>query len=143
MYHLDDIGIHETGRDVSPYYIPPKGVADVLVQDYFRTVHCAFPILSKRIFLSQYESLYNHPKGPTYAGAWLAIFNLVLAIGRSHCSLTGEAAAEHSYQADYFLRAQSLGALDGGILFQIPDLQKVQVLGLAAKYLLANHQINW
>ena len=33
-------------------------------------------------------------------------------------------------------------ALDGGILFQIPDVQQVQLLGWAAKCLLRNHQIN-
>ncbi|RPB28157.1 hypothetical protein L211DRAFT_801346, partial [Terfezia boudieri ATCC MYA-4762] len=142
MYHLDDLGMPETGRDVSPFEIPPKGVADVLVYDYFRTVHCAFPILSKTIFLSQYEQLYRQNMEPIQAGVkWLAIFNLVLAIGRTHCNLVGEAAG-YDYQADYFLRARILGALDGALLFQIPDLQQVQMLGLAANYLLVNHRIN-
>lgn len=143
MYHLDDLGMPETDRDISPFTIPPKEVADVLVHDYFRTVHCTFPILSRTIFLSQFEHLYEHKLEPLQAGAkWLGIFNLVLAIGRSHCNLTGEAAAGYENQADYFMRARILGALDGGILFQVPDLQQVQMLGLAAKYLMANHRIN-
>ena len=143
MYHLDDLGMPETDREISPFTIPLKDVADVLVHSYFRTVHCAFPILNETIFLSQYEYLYKRQLEPLQAGAkWLGIFNLVLAIGRSHCNLTGETAAGYDYQADYFMRARILGALDGGILFQVPDLQQVQMLGLAAKYLLANHRIN-
>jgi len=133
----------ETDREIYAFEIPPKEVADVLVHDYFRAVHCTFPILSETIFLSQYEHLYSHELEPLQAGVkWLGIFNLVLAIGRSHCNLTEETTAGCENQADYFMRARILGALDGGILFQVPDLQQVQMLGLAAKYLLANHRIN-
>ncbi|KAF8423342.1 hypothetical protein EV426DRAFT_534462, partial [Tirmania nivea] len=143
MYHLDDLGMPETDREISPFTIPPKEVADVLVHDYFRTVHCSFPILNKTYFLTQYELVYKHQLEPLQTGAkWLGIFNLVLAIGRSHCNITGDITAGYEYEADYFMRARILGALDGGILFQIPDLQQVQMLGLAANYLLANHRIN-
>ena len=135
----------ETNHCIGPLEIPPKAVADLLVNDYFRTVHCAFPILSKPIFMSQYEHLYRYQGMKTsHAGGnkWLAMFNLVLAIGRSHCNLTGETGAGYDYHADYFMRARMLAALDGGTLLQIPDLQQVQMLGLVAKYLLANHRIN-
>lgn len=146
MYHLDDLGMPEPNSDTSsPFTVPPKHVADLLINDYFRTVHPMFPILSESIFRTQFEHLYEQRLDPLQAGAkWLAILNLVLAIGRSHCNLTQSPVAEVGYdiEGDYFLRARILGALDGGILFQVPDLQQVQLLGLAAKYLMANHRIN-
>lgn len=143
MYHLDDLGMPEADREISPFTIPSKDVADVLVDDYFHTVHPTFPILSQSIFLAQFDHLYKTNLEPLQAGPkWLGIFNLVLAIGRSHCNLTENRHAGYDNQADYFMRARILGALDGGILFQVPDLQQVQMLGLTAKYLMANHRIN-
>ena len=135
----------EATSDTSPFTVPPKHVADILINDYFRTVHPMFPLLSESIFRTQFEHLYEQRLEPLQAGAkWLAILNLVLAIGRSHCNLTEASNFDAGYEsaADYFMRARILGALDGGILFQVPDLQQVQLLGLAAKYLMANHRIN-
>lgn len=144
MYHLDDLGLPKSEHPVDPYTAPSRDVTDKLVSNYFKTVNPLFPIIYKPLFQAEYEAAHNQlGSSAEIPGKWLALFNLILAIGRSHCNLFDTAKdIGNENQADYFLKARILAALDGGITFEIPNLQHIQILGLASIYLLSNHRIN-
>jgi hypothetical protein len=96
-------------------------------------------------FNKYYCSLENSLEPIAYQNSrkWLTILNLVFAIAEKY--LQPELSMNTSGQgrdADYFARSRILGALDGGSVFQIPDLGKIQALGLTGMYLLASIQTN-
>jgi hypothetical protein len=106
------------------------------------TVHPLFPILYKDLFMVQYSLLYQSQDPSTMVRKWLAIINLVFAIGERNLSMAGLKASEDWQNLTFFLRARILGALDGGVVFEIPTLQDVQSMGLAGMYLLGSKQTN-
>ncbi|KAG0635154.1 hypothetical protein HOY80DRAFT_1012039 [Tuber brumale] len=141
-YHLDDIDISFSGKQIDAYALPPKDLANSLVNVYFETVHPLFPIIYKGLFKNQFELLYQTRDPARVARKWLAIMNLVFAIGARHLSLVGENKADIWHHVTFFLRARLLGALDGGLVFEIATLQNVQAMGLTGMYLLASKQTN-
>lgn len=146
------IGHRETqsrSRQVDTFSLPPRLVAERLVDLYFTTVHPLFPIICKSHFMMQFNKYYcsleNSLEPIAYQNSrkWLTILNLVFAIAEKY--LQPELSMNTSGQgrdADYFARSRILGALDGGSVFQIPDLGKIQALGLTGMYLLASIQTN-
>ncbi|CUS07415.1 unnamed protein product [Tuber aestivum] len=141
-YHLDDIDISFSDKQIDAYALPPKDLADSLVNIYFETVHPLFPIIYKGLFKHQFEVLYQTRDPAKVARKWLAIMNLVFAIGARHLSMIGEDEADVWQHVTFFLRARLLGALDGGLVFEIATLQNVQAMGLTGMYLLASKQTN-
>jgi hypothetical protein len=141
-YHLDDIDISFSGKQIDAYALPPKDLANSLVNVYFETVHPLFPIIYKGLFKNQFELLYQTRDPGKVARKWLAIMNLVFAIGARHLSMIGENKADIWHHVTFFLRARLLGALDGGLVFEIATLQNVQAMGLTGMYLLASKQTN-
>lgn len=141
-YHLDDIDISFSGKQIDAYALPPRDLANSLVNVYFETVHPLFPIIYKGLFENQFEVLYQTQDPAKVAGKWLAIMNLVFAIGARHLSMIGENKADIWQHVTFFLRARLLGALDGGLVFEIATLQNVQAMGLTGMYLLASKQTN-
>ncbi|KAJ6102973.1 hypothetical protein N7486_005400 [Penicillium sp. IBT 16267x] len=120
---------------------PPPHVASQLIDGYFHTVHPTFPIIGMTTFLGQYTSFYTNPNVQP-GKRWLAILNLIFAITARHSLLMGlppQPGAE-SYLV-YFTRAWRLG-IDNMALLSHPNLQQVQVEGLAAFYLLSVGQVN-
>ncbi|RPB02869.1 hypothetical protein L873DRAFT_1671617 [Choiromyces venosus 120613-1] len=141
-YHLDDIDISFSGKQIDAYALPPKDLANSLVTLYFERVHPLFPIIYKVLFKNQFELLYQTRDPAKVAGKWLAIMNLVFAISARHLSMIGEDKADIWQHLTFFLRARLLGALDGGLVFEIATLQDVQAMGLTGMYLLASKQTN-
>jgi len=141
-YHLDDIDISFSGKQIDAYALPPRDLANSLINVYFETVHPLFPIIYKGLFENQFEVLYQTQDPGKVAGKWLAIMNLVFAIGARHLSMIGENKADIWQHVTFFLRARLLGALDGGLVFEIATLQNVQAMGLTGMYLLASKQTN-
>lgn len=71
---------------------------------------------------------------------WLAMLNLKFAIGALYLELVDpEWRGKRTEHLKYFGRARVL-CLDERSLFEVADLQQVQVLGLASMYLLACSQ---
>jgi len=142
-YHLDDLSVSITDGHIDPYLLPDKGVADELISMFFTTFHPSFPIVSKKLFMSQYETFFQTFFPPGSSKKWLAMLNLMLAIASLYAKLVGvewkeSDATEH---LKYFGRARIL-CLDEGCMLEAADLQQVQVVGLAGMYLLASNQTN-
>lgn len=127
------------------FSLPPKHVADRLVDSYFTTVHPLFPIIHKPTFMEEYDKCYASQIFPSGGDArsWLTMLNLVFAIGETHLkSELMVTQRDGRGDVDYFIKSRVLGALDGGSVFEIPDLGRVQALGLTGMYLLASIQTN-
>lgn len=120
---------------------PPQSTADQLVKCYFRIVHPSFPVIGKAIFLAQYRTFYSNPTVRP-GKRWLAVLNLVFAIAMRHyLFMNDQLQRDNNQHLTYFSRAWWLGMNSGGLLDH-PNLQQVQVEGLAAFYLLSTGQIN-
>jgi hypothetical protein len=138
-YHLDDLDISVPGP-VQLYAMPPRELADHMFEAYLVTVHPFFPIINKPLFSAQYLTFFDSAARP--GDKWLAILNMIFAIGAKHSHLI-----EAPWRGDekdhlvYLTRARIL-SMNGDVLFSHPDLQQVQVEALIAFYLLASDQIN-
>lgn len=142
-YHLDDLSVSIAGGLINPFYLPPKETADELLNAFFTTVYPTFPIVLKKLFMAQYDAFFQSFYPPTSSKRWLAMLNLMFAIGSMYGRLINadwkeESEIEH---LKYFSRARVL-SLDEGSILEVPDLQQVQVVGLAAIYLIASNQTN-
>jgi hypothetical protein len=127
--------------DVDVSISPPQHVAGQLVDNYFRTVHPAFPIIGMTTFIGQYNSFYANPNVRP-GKRWLAVLNLVFAITSRHLLMMGLSPhPEADSYLVYFARAWRLG-IDNVALLSHPNLQQVQVEGLSAFYLLSVGQVN-
>lgn len=124
------------------FSLPPRDVADRLVDSYFDIVHPLFPIISKPSFMTQYKTYYTLPNGEGWK-KWLTLLNLVFAIGETCLkSESGTTQGNEKKDVEYFIKSRVLGALDGGSVFEIPDLCRIQALGLTGMYLLSTTQTN-
>ncbi|KAF9694971.1 hypothetical protein EKO04_007079 [Ascochyta lentis] len=135
-FYLDNEGI-EVDYTVEPYKLPTVEVAQRLLDRYMNTVQDVFPILPKQTFTDQVRQYYTSlAQGTPYhvPEKWLAILNLVFAIGARYSHLT-----EADWQADsrdhiiYQSRAHMLN-LDEPSLVHQPDLMRVQITALFAFY---------
>lgn len=143
-YHLDDLDI-SVPEPVQLYRTPSRHLANQLFDDYLKTVHPFFPIISKPLFRSQFQTFFDSPSRPGAArpgDKWLAILNAIFAIAAKHAHLTRAPwRGEENDHLVYLTRARLL-SMNGEVLFSHPDLQQVQVEALIAFYLLASDQIN-
>ncbi|RPB09768.1 hypothetical protein P167DRAFT_538282 [Morchella conica CCBAS932] len=142
-YHLDDLSVSIAGGQINPFYLPPKETADELLNAFFSTVYPTFPIVLKKLFMAQYDAFFQSFFPPASSKRWLAMLNLMFAIGSLYGRLTNadwkeESEIEH---LKYFSRGRVL-SLDEGSILEVPDLQQVQVVGLAGIYLIASNQTN-
>ena len=138
-YHCDDLDVL-LPEQVDLFELPPREVADALFNDYLRFIHPLFPIIGKNTFSNQYLGVFNEGRNP--ATNWRAILNLIFAIAARHAHLVK--APWRGNEQDhlvYFMRAKGLG-LSGDSLFVHANMQRVQITGLMAFYLLAIHQTN-
>ncbi|KAE8387296.1 fungal-specific transcription factor domain-containing protein [Aspergillus alliaceus] len=138
-YHLDDLDIPVIERlDISE--LPPKDTATKLFNAYMSSVHPSYPIIGISTFASQFQAFFNNPSLKP-GNKWLAILNLIFAIGAKQAQLTD---ADWKRDKDdhylYFIRARTL-SLEGQVLHH-SDLQQLQVEGLASFYMLSSGQIN-
>jgi hypothetical protein len=127
-------------QNVNPYELPPRLIADAFVEAYFTTVHSTFPLLAKGSFLAQVHKIYE-PYARPVSKRWRAILNLVFAIGAKYSVLTRAHWCEEADHLVFFSRARMLG-LDYGALWEMGDIEQVQMLSLAAFYLIASNHLN-
>ncbi|KAI9879214.1 MAG: hypothetical protein M1830_009215 [Pleopsidium flavum] len=138
-YHCDDLTVLIPGQ-VDLYELPPKRTADAFFRNYLETVHPAFPIIGKITFAAQYHTFFETDNTP--GNNWLAILNLIFAIGAKYSHLVqAEWRGDERDHLLYFTRARML-AMNSDTILGHPDLQQVQVAGLMAFYLLSINQIN-
>lgn len=139
-YHLDDVSI-TTFEAVDPYEMPTRETAQHLFNAYITRVHPAFPIVGKLNLSNQFQkfiagSVQRPPE------KWLAIINLIFAIGATYSHLIkAEWEGDERDHLIYFTRARML-SMNSETIFQHPDLQQIQILGLMTFYLMCISQIN-
>ena len=139
-YHCDDLSISITDLQVKKYDLPTEPIADLLLQCYFDTVHPAFPIIGKTSFISEYKNHFANLIASS--DDWLAILNLLLAIGAKYAHLIrAEWKGVGRNHLIYFTRARLLG-FNGDSILGHAELQRVQISGLMAFYLMSINQIN-
>ncbi|KAH7108881.1 fungal-specific transcription factor domain-containing protein [Dendryphion nanum] len=143
-FYLDNDNI-DVSRTVNPFELPSRETAQRLLDGYMTTVQDSFPILPETLFKHQFDQYYTSvmqgmpsPVPPK----WLAILNLVFAIGAKYLQLM-EADWEIGGQDHhlYWSRAHALG-LDGSFLVAHPDLMQIQTTALLAFYFLSIGHVN-
>jgi hypothetical protein len=143
-FYLDTDDI-ELDYAVDALELPPIETAQRLYDSYMDTVQDTFPILSRASFtdeLSQYYTSKDSGTRHKVSDKWLAILNLVFAIGAKHSHLV-----QADWQADdrdhiiYQSRAFILG-LSGPAIMAHPDLMQIQLTALLALYFLSIGRVN-
>ena len=139
-YHCDDQAL--IMRDlIAPKELPPRETVENLLQTYLDTVHPVFPIIGKVTFVNQVRTFLDNDQ-LTPGNNWLAILNLIFATAANYSHLVqADWRGDERDHLVYFNRARLLG-MDGDAIFEHPDLQRVQVAGLMAFYLLSINQVN-
>jgi hypothetical protein len=142
-FYLDDEELDVDFQVISTD-VPPFDTAQKLVDCYMTTVQDDFPILDRRAFLAEFQSYYG-PTGGVLSGVsprWLAILNLVFAIGARYSHLI-----ELEWQADerdhlvYQSRAYSL-TINEPIVVSMPNVHQVQLTALLSFYFLVLGRVN-
>ncbi|EPS31954.1 hypothetical protein PDE_06913 [Penicillium oxalicum 114-2] len=138
-YHLDDFDIH-VAEPVQKYWVPPRPLADTLLDTYLAVAHPYFPIINRPLFQDQYRAFFGETVLP--GDKWIAILNTIFAVAASYAQLAElEWRDEAEDHLIYLARARML-SLEGDDLFRHPDLQQVQLEGLITFYLLTIDQIH-
>lgn len=138
-YYLDDLDM-SSAMQMDINEVPSRETATRLFNAYLSSVHPSYPIIGISTFVSQFQVFFNQPSLKP-GSKWLAILNLIFAIGAKYAHLTDSDWKGHEEDHHiYFSRARAL-SLDDQLLHH-PDLQQLQVEGLASFYLLASGHLN-
>lgn len=139
-YQCDDLSLSIANLRVNKYDIPPREVADLLLQFYFDTVYPSFPIVSRISFVAEYQVFFSNPL--TARDEWMAVLNLIFGISARYAHLVGSKwAGPDQDHLVYFTRARLLGFTGDSILGHA-SIQHVQICGLIAFFLMSIHQVN-
>lgn len=141
-YYLDDTNVLSIDEDhVDERSWPPFNTALILTEAYFHAMQGAFSFIQRDQFL---DDLVNFPREQSVWSwaerRWLSLANLVWAIGSKWLHI---AKLHHDTVEDhlvYYARTRALG-LDHRVVFDHPDVPRVQAIGLLAFYLLINGSI--
>lgn len=138
-YHLDHNRLSNV--DVTDAFtLPPKGLADELFHIFFISVYNTLPIIRQDLIMDQYRHLFSEASVKP-GRKWLAIFNMILAIGSRFRRISQPGVHENSDEHVFFARAKCLNTSEN-VLYDHDDLQLVQAEALMAFYFLASSQIN-
>lgn len=138
---LDFTQFAEFAQPMDALLLPSKPTADLLVGAYFTTIHPTFPILSERVFMSQYHAYYGNREPPNRNILWVATLNVVFALGAlySHYIQTFEDGLEN--HAIFWVRSRTLGHEPIHML-NTPTIEHIQFTAISGLYLAASYQIN-
>ncbi|KAI3147192.1 transcriptional regulator family: Fungal Specific TF [Penicillium roqueforti] len=137
-YHLDNLDIPMI-EPCDPLALPPSALADRYFDAYLTNVHPTFSAVRKMTFISQYQKFFNNESTPHRK--WLAILNMIFAIGCRYSRLINDPQSTSEEDLIYLTRARHLG-LQGSVLFEPTDLQQIQLELLIAIYMLCLGQVN-
>lgn len=139
----EDMDSSIIGSQVDPYGLPTKSTADALVKAYFSTVHPTFPMFDQAAFLRRYEVHFSSAEtDPCENGVFVALLQAIFAIGAVHAHVTNcDWVGDDRDHLLFFARSRMLST-HAGALSESVSMGQVQLLGLAAVYLIATDQIN-
>ncbi|KAJ5288286.1 hypothetical protein N7508_011061 [Penicillium antarcticum] len=139
-YHLNNLEIPFI-ESCDPFAFPPQELADRYFDTYMTYVHPTFAVIRKETFISQYQKFFENMSVTRQSRKWLAILNMMFAIGYRHCRLMDNDHRMSEEDLVFLSRARLLG-FDFGVLFEHSDLQQIQLESLMAIYLLCLGQVN-
>ncbi|KAK9369113.1 fungal-specific transcription factor domain-containing protein [Lipomyces kononenkoae] len=135
-YNLDELEITVESVDLNS--MPPKEIADMLIDYYFETVHPSFQFLLEPLFRYQYD-IYCAGYLEAINTQWLALLNLVFAISSVYAhNAKAEAEGHELDHLQYYVRSKLLKpdvAAPG-------DVQHIQYVALLSFYLFASNHVN-
>jgi hypothetical protein len=145
-YHLDDLAIPEVDPQTDQFGIPSKKRADQYFNAYMTFVNPFFSAVRQSTFTQQYLQYFDQLYDPYYKvdppRKWLAVLNMILAIGCRHCRLMDHANGDvYDDHLVFWMRARQL-SLQDNILFEHTGLQQIQLEVLVAVYMLGTGRVN-
>ncbi|KAJ5272268.1 hypothetical protein N7478_007393, partial [Penicillium angulare] len=145
-YHLDDLPIPDVNPQTDQFGIPPRERADQYFNAYMTFVNPFFSAVRQSTFTQQYLLFFNRLYDPNRKvdppRKWLAVLNMIFAIGCRHCRLTDHANSDvYDDHLVFLMRARQL-SLQDNILFEHTGLQQIQLEFLVAVYLLCTGRVN-
>lgn len=138
-YNLDCLEISQI-EGIEQLAVPSKTICWHLFELYRTSVHPSFPIIGLAPFTRQLESFLNRALVQP-GNKWLAILHLIVAIAARYTFVTNR---QWKYdQVDHFSHFLKVKALniDQQVMGH-PDMQQLQIEGLASFYLLAMGYVN-
>lgn len=133
----------ELDIEVDPYEMPTFEHAERLLSCYMKTVHKSFPILQPEFVdqLRRYFTALHTGNKFTVSSPWLAIVNIVFAIGARYSHLVRAEWQEEERDHLVYLK-RALGLLGPWPFAAAPDLAMIQVFGLLSFYYQAIGLVN-
>ena len=61
--------------------LPPKDIADALLEKYHSTIHPSYPVLDWNVFREQYDGVYREGSLQNVPSIWVGMLFVVLALG--------------------------------------------------------------
>lgn len=143
IYFMDDTNLLSIDEDyVDAYQWPSPEMALILSEAFFHAMQGAFQYVLREEFFRKMFSLGKDSLLSWSERRWLAMANLVWAIGSKWLQMTKlDYPSPNEGHLVYYARARALG-LDHRVMSDHPDLERVQGIGLLAFYLLINGSIN-
>ncbi|EXJ60048.1 hypothetical protein A1O7_04197 [Cladophialophora yegresii CBS 114405] len=143
IYFMDDTNVLGVDEDyVDQYHWPAKESMVLLSEAFFHAMQGAFHFVLREQFLQQAYQFSGTGQHPSWSKRhWLALANLVWAIGSKWLQITklNEPDSDDDHLI-FYARARALG-LDHRVMFDHPDVDRVQGIGLLSFYLLINGSI--
>ncbi|KAJ5658996.1 hypothetical protein N7507_005447 [Penicillium longicatenatum] len=145
-YHLDELDIPDVDPQSDPFGMPPRDQADQYFNAYMTFVNPFFSAIRQSTFTQQYLQYFNRLYDPIRRidppRKWLAVLNMIFAIGCRHCGLMDHAnSGSYEDHVVFLMRARQL-SLQDNILFEPTGLQQIQLEFLVAVYLLCTGRVN-
>lgn len=142
-YFMDDRNVLAVDEDyVNELDRPPPDTAVILSEAYFHALQGAFHFVGRDDFLTTLRAFpQQHRRLEWSQRRWLALANVVWAIGSKWLQISKLDHVDHpDSHLVYYARARRLG-LDHRIMFDHPDIERVQAMGIVAFYLFLNGSI--
>lgn len=87
-YHIE--AANYPGSEINnPYTLPTKELAEWLLKLFINSFQPSLPIIRQDLFIDQFDSFYSAKSGHP-GRKWLAVLNLIFAIGSKFCQISGQ-----------------------------------------------------
>lgn len=146
VYYLDDLELDdfgEFGENVNAFQLPPRAVADALLDSYLATLHPFFPVINEEEFREQYQRYWSIGSPLTEnILIWISTLNVIFALGEICAqALQMEWRGKPNDHILYYIRSRLVvqdfvRTLDG------TDLNHIRLDALRGMYFFASNQMN-
>ena len=100
LYPKTQCNDNRVPREAAHYVLPPRRLADSLLETYWTHIHTLYPIIARRVTMADYEALWTADGTIHHEQSFQCLFNIMLAL----------ASMLHTTNAAPFERVESAGA---------------------------------